>query len=218
MAATSSPTRPRRVRLRFSLRTVLLLVTIACLWLGWVVNRARTQRAAVDAIQSAGGTIRFDYHENGPRSWSTAGRPRGPQWLRSRLGSEYFDHPVYVGLFNTPQSQEWIAAFNQLPPIKSLLLSGRHVNDETLAQLTGSTTLLELSLSNSSISDKGLEHLAKFPNLRWLVLNHTTITDAGATFLSELQNLQELNLRGTAISVDGVQEIQKSLPSANVMH
>ena len=217
MATAAASSNPRRVWFRYSLRGFLLLVAVVSLWLSWFVSSARTQRAAVNAIQSAGGTILFDYHESGPRSWSTAGTPRGPRWLRAQLGSEYFDTPVYVGLFNTPQSREWIAAFNQLTSIKTLLLSGKHVDDETLAQLADSTELVELHLSNSSISDQGLKYLAKFPKLRWLVLNNTNLTDAGTAHLTNLPNLQELNLRGTAITVDGIERIRKSLPNTKVL-
>jgi hypothetical protein len=204
------------VWLRFSLRTFLLFVAIASVWLGWVVNGARKQRAAVEAIQSAGGTILFDNHESGPRTWSTGGTPRGPRWLRDLLGSEYFDTPVYIGLFNALPSKEWIAAFNRLPSIKTLLLSGKHVDDETLNELAGSTALVELHLSGSAISDDGLMQLAKFPNLHWLILNNTKITDAGAASLAELRNLQEVNLKSTAVSNDGVEIIRKALPSVKV--
>ena len=63
-----SPVTSQRGWFRFSLRTFLLFVAIASVWLGWMVIRARTQREAVAGIQSAGGTVLFDCHENGPRN------------------------------------------------------------------------------------------------------------------------------------------------------
>ena len=46
---------------RFSLRTLLLLIAVLCVWLGIQVNAARRQREAVAAIQSAGGSVVYDY-------------------------------------------------------------------------------------------------------------------------------------------------------------
>jgi hypothetical protein len=182
------------------LRTFLFVVAVIALWLAWTAGRARTQRAAIESIQSVGGSIFFDYHEKGPRTWSTSGRPRGPEWLRQLLGTEFFDRPVYVGLFGTPADRVWIEGVNQLPTIKTLLLSGSDVTDDTLARLDGSRALVELHLTSAAISDDGLRHLRKFPNLRWLILNHTLITDAGAAHLSQLGKLQELDLRNTGVS------------------
>ena len=111
---------------------------------------------------------------------------------------------MYIGVFNTPENGSWIDEFNQLPSIKTLLLSGPHVTDDTLARLKGSSALVELHLSSASISDEGLKNLAKFPNLHWLLLNDTQITDAGAAHLSGLRKLQELNLNKTKVSDDSI--------------
>jgi Leucine-rich repeat (LRR) protein len=172
---------------------------------------------AVEAIQAAGGTVIFDYQESGPRTWTTAGTPRGPKWLRERLGPEYFDTPVYIGQFGSPPSREWVAAFNQLPSIKTLLLSGIHADDETLEKLAGSMTLIELHLSASAITDDGLKQLSKFPNLRWLVLNNTGITDAGIPYLAKLQHLQELHLQDTATSIFIEKRIHSAMPGVKVV-
>jgi hypothetical protein len=240
---SSSPNAPpRRAWFRYRLRTFLILVSLIAVWLGWTVHRARTQRGAVAAIRAARGTVMFDYHENGPRSWSTAGTPRGPRWMRDQLGSEYFDRPVYIKLFGTPENGAWIDAVNQLPSVKTLLLSGPNVNDDTLVRLEGSTSLRELHLNNSSVSDEGLRHLAKFSNLRWLVLDYTSISDAGAAYFSDLSmledlslmktkisdksislfvglpNLQQIDLRRTRVTADGIEEFKKLRPKLTVLH
>jgi hypothetical protein len=46
---------------RFSLRTLLLVIAVLCVWLGIQVNAARRQKEAVAAIQKAGGEINFDF-------------------------------------------------------------------------------------------------------------------------------------------------------------
>ena len=52
-------TRPRW--LRFSLRTLLVVVTVLGVWLGVQVNPVRKQRNAVAWIQEVGGTVTYDY-------------------------------------------------------------------------------------------------------------------------------------------------------------
>src|SRR5262245_19997517 len=83
---TDTPTAKRRW-LRFSLRTMLLLITALCIWLGYQVNAARRQREALAAIARAGGTVYFD-------------RRTPPDWLHQFLGDDsrtaikaFFSHP-----------------------------------------------------------------------------------------------------------------------------
>lgn len=195
------------VRLRFSLKVLVILLSIIAVVFGWRAQAGRTQKRAVTAIQSVGGTVFFDYHENGPRSWSTSGSPRGPQWLRTAIGPEYFDRVVYVGLFETPSDSQWIKAVNDLGTVKTLLLSGSNVTDATLEKLDGSSALLELHLTNAAVTDNGVRLLGKFPNLRWLTANSTSISDDGLADLAELSELRELNVKNTLVSDDGVASI-----------
>ena len=47
--------KPRRRWLQISLRTLLILVTLLSIGLGWVVNRGERQRRAVAALEEMGG-------------------------------------------------------------------------------------------------------------------------------------------------------------------
>ena len=54
--------KPRRL-LRFSLRTLLLLTAVVACWLGVQVNKAQKHKAAVAAIEAAGGRVSYgQYH------------------------------------------------------------------------------------------------------------------------------------------------------------
>ena len=60
----SNPSKPRRRWFQYSLRTLLVLVTVLCVfcvWLGLVSERARKQREAVAAIEAMGGVVYYDY-------------------------------------------------------------------------------------------------------------------------------------------------------------
>ena len=50
--------------LRLSVRELMVLVLVVGAGLGWMVRSARIQREAVEAIKSAGGTVRYDWEWN----------------------------------------------------------------------------------------------------------------------------------------------------------
>jgi hypothetical protein len=184
--------KPKRRWFRYSLRGLFAVTTIVALFVGWTVHRARTQRLAVAKIQAASGTIMYDYHENGPRTWSTANQPGGPGWLRDLLGPEYFDNPSCINFFKNPAGNEWVDALNDLRTVKTLMLAGPQVTDATLARLNGSSALVELHLNNTSITDAGLARLGKFSHLRWL------------------------SLYKTRVSKDAVEKLKRSMPKLSV--
>jgi hypothetical protein len=69
--------------LRFSIHTLLIVLTIFCVWLGWKVEQARKQREVAALVHEMGGRVRYDYQPNA--------KPPGPQWLRKQLGRHFFD-------------------------------------------------------------------------------------------------------------------------------
>src|SRR5262245_47882876 len=125
--------------LRFSLRTMLLLITVLCIWLGFQVNAARRQREAVAAILDAGGTVYYDYQviSRGvglPRyGFDLSRTPPGPEWLRKYIGGDYFCTAIVVDLHR--------------PNIANGDL------DQLGQQITKLTKLRILSLNGTGISD-----------------------------------------------------------------
>src|SRR3990172_8225628 len=57
-AETTDDTQPRRWRFRFSLKTLLILVTLPCLWLGGHVVRYRQTAAVVARYRALSDVIR----------------------------------------------------------------------------------------------------------------------------------------------------------------
>jgi hypothetical protein len=54
----------RRFR-QFSLRTLLLVMTVASIWLGYEVRQAGRQSSAVKALTALGHEVTYDFHGNG---------------------------------------------------------------------------------------------------------------------------------------------------------
>ena len=67
----------------------MLAVAIPFTWLETEMKQARKQRAAVDWIEKAGGSVFYDYQPD-PSGDIPAAKPPGPAWLRKLLGDDYF--------------------------------------------------------------------------------------------------------------------------------
>ena len=133
----SAPTiKPKRRRLRFSLRGLMVLVLAMGCGLGYIVHLARVQHDAVAAITRTGGRVAYQWQflPNGLSNFQ--GRPWAPDWLVASLGPDYFGPVVYVHL-------------------------GEQAGDAEMAQVGRLPRLVFLELSASEVTDAGLVHLAR---------------------------------------------------------
>jgi hypothetical protein len=128
---TEKPARKRRW-LRFSLRTLLVVVVLLSVPLGWFalkMREAERQRRAVEAITEAGGWVRYDWALD--ESGRDSGRqgPPAPAWLLKLVGEDLFSDIACVHLADFDTSQ---VAFEYLKGLTSLIyldLSGTGVTD-----------------------------------------------------------------------------------------
>lgn len=100
-----SPMSHRR-QLQFSLRTFFILLTAFAIWLGWKIERAKKQQAAVAAIEANGGIVQYDWQPH-VSQWGTPPymrlepqdcEPRAPRWLRKITGDDFFQEVQSVVL------------------------------------------------------------------------------------------------------------------------
>ena len=186
--------KPKRRWLKLSLRTLLILLTIGCIWLGWTVNRARQQRAAVEWVTEIGGKIYYDFEtdQDGYPS-RKPGRPPGPAWLRDWVGVDYLATVEGVAFSSTNRLDD-ISPLGTLVRLRYLHLDRTNVgNIEPLASLT---QLASLSLERTKVRD--LSPIANLRKLRRLNLsNNAQITDVEP--LAKLSNLQDLDLSKTGV-------------------
>ena len=234
----ASVVKPKRRWLSYSLRTMLLLVTLLCVWLGVQVNRANKQRRAVEAIEKLGGAVMYDCEERRYRPGGSGSKPPGPAWLRTLIGRDYFDTVVQVDLVDLYDEDaidivlqhaaklpdiQYVGSWSRSPRIsdnelvrlkglthlEQLAFSFDDVSDTGLAQLRGLVQLRGLWLSrNGMITDSGLKQLAELTKLEVLTLSRTKITDAGLEHLKGLSQLTALDLGDTQITDAGLEHIK----------
>jgi hypothetical protein len=198
----STPERRPSRRFRVNTRELMALVLLIGAALGWVVNRAHTQRDAVAAIRRAGGYVR--YQENNGWLEDSPGLSR---WLASQVGVDYFDTVVSVGCRPSIVDAD-LAAVGRLAGLESLSLDGAaSITDDGLKHLKGLRHLKRLGLSGTAVTNRGLAYLAGIASLESLQLEGTQVDGAGMEHLRVLPNLGSLNLRRTRVDDAGLERL-----------
>ena len=142
---------------RFSLLSLLILITAFGVWFGVSSNRAGKLRRAVEALSNAGCRIGYDFQYDGLRSIANL-KPPGPEYLRKLLGDEHFVDVVNLSFQSnertTNQDLEYI---KDLPNVRRLDLDYTVVDEiEPVKHLA---RLQWLDLEETKISSDDLRHL-----------------------------------------------------------
>ena len=233
------PRKSRRRWFQYSLRTLLIVMTVCAALFAWWSHKARQQREAVAAIKAAGGEVQYDFKRNHlkqPRYW--------PTWLVNVLGVDYFASVQWVYLTNTQVTDAGLEHLKGLTAIQLLALKNTQVTDAGLEHIKSLTAMQTLGLSGTQVTDAGLEHIKGFKVLRTLGLSDTHVTDAGLEHLKGLTAMKEqldlsnnpqvtdaglehlmgltamqtLWLNGTQVTDAGVARLQKALPNCKISH
>jgi hypothetical protein len=75
--------KPNRRWLRYSIRTLLIAITILCVWLGWNYRIVEERKAVMKLIESRGGHIIAGDPFSSPPEY-----PPDVSWIRTLLGDE----------------------------------------------------------------------------------------------------------------------------------
>lgn len=217
--------RPKRHPFQISLRTLLLLVTLASAGFGWLGHKVRLkqrERAAVEAVRNTGGAAYYRHELDADGRFVDHPQPPGPEWLRQWLGDDLFAVPEMAGvgsraedsdlrhlaaldqitllnLMDTPLTDAGLIHLHATPRLEYLFLS-EHVTDAGLVHLQHLSRLKALGLKGSRVSDEGLIRVAAFAEIEDLNLDSTQVTDAGLAHLKSLTKLRTLFLGGTKVT------------------
>jgi len=207
--------KPKRRWLQFSLRTLFIVVTVFCVWMGVVTKRARDQRLAVEAVVALGGKVYYSHQRTrnvpnqGITQWNPQLESRGPRWLKRLIGDEYFQSVAQVDLSGTEADDEFLRNLSGLPKLQVVSLRKTNVEGEGLWHLRNAVTLESLDLFyQDSLQDQDLMHLRKLSRLRGLfLLGSDQITDDGVANLAHLIRLEQLGLANTQITDEGLSHL-----------
>jgi hypothetical protein len=219
----AEPIKRRPRWLRFSLRTLLVVITVLCVWLGIQVNAARRQKHAVAAILKSAGEVVYDYQmfpEGQPKQFllDKNAELSEPAWLRQLFGIDFL-HTVF-GAYLINDRTIPASDFAQLASFKSLKrlqiagpkIAGdregteRAIQNSDLVSLGTFRELRELLIYHVESDGTCLAILA--PHLTSLVAGNTPVDDAGLEQIGTLKALELLRLENTLITDVGLKHLQ----------
>ncbi|MEM7455189.1 MAG: hypothetical protein AAF456_12640 [Planctomycetota bacterium] len=223
---------------RFSLGSLLILVTAGAIWMAVISNRAHRLREVRDALLSSGADLGYDYEYDG-LSRVVDARPPVPRWIRDWIGEEYFVDIVNVSFQSVENatsadlepirdlksvrrididytSIDDISAIAGQTGLQWLDLEESGVDSGDLVHLESLNSLSRLILTRNAISDEGLEVVADMSELVDLRLNETQVTDESLVHFQNLKKLRELDLEQTNVTADGVRWLQAKIPGCEI--
>ena len=220
---------PSASRLRFSVRTLLIAITILTVVVAlWCAAAIRQQRVIV-ALRKAGGSVAFDEEA---RSLAWLDGFANDDFLGSvqvvwvdELSSEdlqLLSTLQVLGQLETLSASECEFPANAFVPLEgkkslqSLYLYDTNVNDADLASLATLPNLRQLGLSRTAITDAGIATLVGLPSLTYLSLNETRLTDKVVDSLVQMPQLAAVELHGTLVSGAALERLRVELPTCEV--
>lgn len=230
--------KPKRRWFRFSMRTLLIVMTLLCVGIGWKMNQVRNLRRAVAEAQRLGATISY-FHELD--ATTSPAEPPGPKWLRRIFGDDFFEEVDQIQIYNDQANDDTLALIAKLPRIRSLIVRSNAFTDKGLASLAGASELETLELTsanvtasgyanlkglrklmsisfrkNPTVEDSWLTEIAKLTQVHYLYLTCPQFTDAGLVHLQTASGLRELDLRGSGVTKEGVELLKTFLPKCKI--
>lgn len=196
---------PKKFRfVRFTTRTLLVLMIAAGIWMGLKANRAHRVKKSVAAVEAAGGIVEY-------RWWYVVDTP-DPSipaiehlWLEPYLDMHYYADVVTVRL---PRGKvETVRMLPNFSEMADLTVAG-DLDEDAWPLLGTCTSLEELELQSDAVGDEQLLAIARLPELKTLSLGRSwsaenalheyaapprnRITDRGLAHLSRLEQLESL--------------------------
>lgn len=200
---------PRRRRIALSLRVLMLLIVGIGLLLGWKVNRVRTQSRAAARIKALGGQVGYDYEFSGTYPVKTGGKPWGPDWLRRRIGDDYFREVTFVRFYRQVVTDAYLEPLADLDSLLAVELhQTRQVTDAGLVHLRRLNRLRHVKLVKTGVTAAGLARLAALPRLETLWFNGEPVTDGALASIGSMRRLRVLHLSNLRASVTGMAHLK----------
>jgi hypothetical protein len=197
--ASKVSTPKRRFWPRFTLRVLLVFVTLVGVGLGfWThwTNRARQQRRIVEQIEQGGGMVCYEREGPGapePRNFAV-------EWLATILSRDYLEGIVQVSLHN----REAIPNLPKLHGLETIGIRDANLDDSDLTAIANCRDLVVLYIGDayffgdnvpkSQISDRSLILIARLPKLEIAHVHGTGFTRAGIEALAQSPTLRSLEI------------------------
>lgn len=194
---------PIRRFFQFRMRTLLIVATLLCVALAFIVVPARRHRQAVLELRQHGIVVDYEHtieHFN-------------PTWSQVWLGCD-FRQPVLSVIVARPLTErDWQLILICQPPHFSI--ETKHGGDRDLARLTGLRSLEALTFKSPLVTDQNIKDITKISQLHSLEIRTKRFMGGALVRLSALHQLRHLSLYGT-IQKEDLTELKTALPQCHV--
>jgi hypothetical protein len=204
-------------RVRYSLRGLIILVTLVCVFFGWFavgMHRAAKQATAVKALHAGQVAVIYDYMVDKFGSPTGSGRPPSGV-LRRYLGTDFFSKVIRVEFPAGQLPQCGLSPLQNLRGVRHLSLRGSMLGDRDV-HIDAMNGLRCIDAAFTNITDATINRLATIKGLISLDLSGTRVTDASLQNLGKNSTLNVLTLEEVDLSEHAVQQLKKENPSLNV--
>ena len=177
---------------RFSLRTLLIIVTGLCIFLGVTAKQIHDRRAAISAIDAFGGGYSILIE--------------GPEWLRNLVE----DEKLFWNLGRVSFSSD-LDGYDPSHPFDDDALR------DIIPYINRFSHFYILHLVSLPVTDNGLSHLKTLKNLKQVLLINMQVTDEGLKILAEIESLEYIWIQDTAVTAEGVARLRSTRPDCEVV-
>jgi hypothetical protein len=185
-----------RLKPRFSLRGLLIAVTILAIALGLRLRRIQQQEQAIAEIISLGGQVFFEYNYANGGFNPDADSPTS-RWLYPIYGPGKLRTVHFSGTTTDDDLKDLPQYLAQLPNFTLLSFDHSNISDATLARLKGSRNFSHLNLDGTKVTDQGLAHVLDFRQLESMSIVFTDAISAdGLDTLAKHPALQNVTWSG----------------------
>ena len=197
---------------RFSVRTLLIAMSVCCVVLGASVPYINTFRVQLRSLAAA-------RRLQGDATVLPAAGPRWCRWVvTSILGPDSYVEVIKLDLSQKAVDDQALQSLAGLIYLQKLELDHTRITDAGIATIAEMPDLMTLSLRFDHLTDHAAATLAELPNLQTLYLTGTRLTDRSLPDLTKLQSLGELYIRWTGISDDGANQLRAALAHCAIYH
>jgi hypothetical protein len=181
----------RRRWFRFSLRTLLALITVVAVpvaWLAGQLRAAQRETEIADQLRTLGFQFEIGYPSD---SWRSVSQGLPTDRVRA-IARHTFGEKVLIVL-NPPANFNSLTLFTGMQHLQALHLNSTQVSD--LAPIVAFSSLQTLRIMDSPVRD--ISPLVELKKLRVLDLSFTQVEDLAP--IAELSGLQWIDLRSTMV-------------------
>jgi Leucine-rich repeat (LRR) protein len=199
----------KRRWLRYGVRTLLVFVTLLCVWLGWLMHGVQKQRSAAARLEQYGAElVYFPFFTMPP--WNDILPPSVRRGLNAALPSDDWRRLTSVEIENADFREEDLEILKDLPHLDHLRLPTTPLTDAGLRRIASlkAGKLILLDLMHTQITDDGLAELSQLKGLEWLFLGGNRITDAGLEQVAKLADLENLWLDDSQVTDAGIAHLR----------